>query len=315
MTQRASIIIPVYFNRESLEPLVRQMQEAVAPLQDFEFEFIFVDDGSTDQSFEKLLELRRGEKRIKILKLSRNFGSHSAIMAGLGKAASQCQVIMGADLQDPPGIIPQFLGKWKEGGKFVVAIRQERKDPWLTSLLANLYYATMRFTFKNMPRKGFDIFLIDNCVREFLLNIGSRNMSLVAALLWAGYPAVEVPYVRQTRAFGKSRWTLWKRMKLAIDSLTAFSYLPILFLAVSGVFLTILAVLFMVLALIPGRIPPFLLEPRTLLLLCLFGIGVGVLGLGILGEYLWRTLQATRNFPGYLIDKAVGFDPESTEQP
>ena len=213
-----SVIVPVYFNAESLAPLVQGLQKATASLKGYSFEFIFVDDGSQDRSFETLLQLRKRESRIKILKLSRNFGSHCAILAGFSRSNGVCHMILGADLQDPPEIIGEFLRKWREGYKIVVGIRKERHDPWMTEQLANLYYLAMRYTFRNMPRKGFDIFLLDECVRHFLLQIGTRNLSLVASILWTGYAVGEVPYVRGERPFGRSRWSLRKSPRMHVEA-------------------------------------------------------------------------------------------------
>lgn len=303
---RVSVIIPVYFNEESLSVLLEKIREVTSKAKGFNFEFIFVDDGSGDRSFQALEKMRTKDIRVKILKLVRNFGSHSAIMAGLSRAQSECQIILGADLQDPPDIIPRFLERWKNGNKIVVGIREKRRDPWLTTFLANTYYRLMRFSFPNMPTKGFDIFLIDNKVRQHLLSVGSRNMSLVVSILWTGYRVAEVPYIRGERPFGESHWSLSRRIKLAIDSLTTFSYLPILFLFLCAFLLMGTAFLGTLTAFAQGA-PESFHGLRMLLCLGLGGIGLNAIGLGVIGEYLWRNLEATRRFPSFLIDREIGF--------
>jgi polyisoprenyl-phosphate glycosyltransferase len=303
-----SIIIPVYFNEESLSPLIEKIRATVTRIRDFSFEFIFVDDGSKDGSLDLLRRWRKKDSRIRILKLSRNFGSHSAILAGLHRAKGSCHIIIGADLQDPPEIIPRFLEQWKKGNKIVVGIREKRRDPLLTTLLANVYYAIMKISFKNMPKKGFDIFLIDDQVRLFLLNIGSRNMSLVVSILWSGYSTMEVPYTRRERPFGKSRWGLFRRIKLSVDSLIAYSYMPILFLFLSGTLLTIITILFLLHDL---TLDPSPQEIQRSLLVCMFGITLNALGLAVLGEYLWRNLEETRRFPSFIVEEEIGFKRKS----
>lgn len=303
-----SLIVPVYFNELSLSPLLEKILEAVRPLEDLSFEFIFVDDGSRDGSLKVLEGWNQKVPRVKILKLTRNFGSQNAIIAGLKRASGDCHIVIGADLQTPPEILSDFLKEWKAGYKIVVGRRLKRRDPWVTILLANFYYFLIRGSVRNLPKGGFDAFLIDRRMKDYLLSIGSRNTLLEVSILWSGYPVKEVPYIRMERPFGKSRWTFQRKIKLAIDSLTAYSYLPILVLILTGGLLCALSCVALVLSIGISDPVTYIRFSKYFIPLSILGGGMNFLGLGLLGEYLWRNLEETRKFPGYWVEREIGFD-------
>src|SRR5262245_17476936 len=216
-----SIVVPVYHNAASLPDLLRRFQQLALRNPGDEFEFVFVDDGSKDDSLAVLQRLSREESRVRIVKLSRNFGSNSALLAGLDQARGEVVVAIAADLQDPPELIHDMLASWRGGKKVVLAARSGRSDPGLTALLANTFYWLFRrFALKTMPKGGFDFFLVDRQVRDLLTAIQESNAYLMGLILWLGFDPEVLYYHRQERerAYGVSMWTFTKKVKYFIDS-------------------------------------------------------------------------------------------------
>jgi dolichol-phosphate mannosyltransferase len=300
-----SIIIPVYFNAPNLPLTYEKLKQDVLTTKLFNYELIFVDDGSGDDSWSVLQQLKKNDSHVKLLKLSRNFGSHAAILAGLTVATGQAVTVISADLQDPPVIITQMFAKWQEGNKVVLAVRQDRHEPPLQKFLSNTYYSLMRrFALANMPPKGFDCFLIDQKVAHLLTQIEEKNSTIMGQILWCGFSPAQIFYTRQTRLIGKSRWTLAKKIKLFIDSFIAFSYFPLRLMSVLGIFIAFASFIYGIFILI-NRL--FFYIPiqgyTTLAVLILFLSGIQMIMLGIIGEYLWRNFDASRRRPPFIIEE------------
>src|SRR5437870_813369 len=214
-----SIVVPVFHNGASLPDLLTKFQELSIRNDDDRFEFVFVDDGSNDNSFAVLQALSRTEPRMRVVKLSRNFGSNAALLAGLGQARGDVVAAIAADLQDPPELIDEMLVHWRAGRKVVLAARQSRGDPPLTRLLASTFYILFRrFALPSMPRQGFDFFLIDRQVCNLIKGIQESNTYLMGMILWLGFEPAVVYYHRQQRSerFGKSMWSFAKKLKYFI---------------------------------------------------------------------------------------------------
>ncbi len=305
-----SIVVPVYYNALNLPGLYEKMQQVIFDNAEFDYEVVFVDDGSGDTSFQELLKLRQKNAKIKIIKLSRNFGSHTAILTGLHHVSGDCATAISADLQDPPQIIVDMFRKWREGNKVVLAVREDREEPTLQKFISNLYYRLMqKLALKNMPTGGFDCFLIDRSVVAILTEMREKNSTLMGQILWCGFSTAMIKYVRQKRELGKSRWTLAKKIKLFVDSFIAFSYSPIRLITTTGF---LMAGLGFVLALVTvvnkltHNIPIQGWASMIVLLLVLFGIQFVMLG--IIGEYLWRNFDESRKRPTFIIETMVGLD-------
>lgn len=300
---KLSIIIPVYFNEMNLEDLYADINRKVLTHLEA-YELIFVDDGSQDKSFEIIQRLAQSNENIHYVKLSRNFGSHAAILAGLSYSTGDCAVIKTADLQEPSEILLEMFNKWQLGNKVVLAIRSDREEPFMQKLFSNTYYHVMRrYVLKNMPEGGFDCFLIDRKVIDVLDLMDEKNTSIVGQILWVGFKSDRIYYVRQKREKGKSRWTFSKKIKLFIDSFLGFSYLPIRFISVFGIlffFGSILWGIYIVVNRIFGGITTE--GWTTLMVFNLFSSGIILLTLGILGEYIWRAFDASRNRPTYIVE-------------
>lgn len=303
--KKISIIVPVYYNQDNLLSLYADLKEKVLAKLDIGYELIFVDDGSKDKSYEVMKDLSKVDKNIKLVKLSRNFGEHSALLAGLSQCTGDCAVRKAADLQEPSEVILEMIKKYKEGNKVVLAVRTDREEPMTQKAFSNLYAFLMRkLALHNMPKGGFDTFLIDRQVIDVVVKMQESNTSLMSQILWTGYETATVPYVRKKREIGKSRWTLSKKIKLVYDSLLSFSYFPIKLITTAG-FLSFLTAIILLIVIIYKRIAGVIdVEGYTsIIMIMLLGFGIIMLSIGILGEYLWRTYDAARNRPPYIIEK------------
>lgn len=302
---KLSIIIPVYYNEMNLHDLYEDLFTKV--LQHLEdYELVFVDDGSQDASYAIIQELIQRDSKIVSLKLSRNFGSHAAILAGLNHCTGDCAVMKTADLQEPSSMILEMYAKWQAGNNVVLAIRSDREESVFQSFFSNLYYRIMRrYVLKNMPLGGFDCFLIDRKVIEVLRLMDEKNTSLMGQILWAGFKTDSIYYTRLKREKGKSRWTLQKKIKLVIDSVLSFTYLPVRFMTVIGLIFFLGSVIWAVFIIYQRIFGGIALEGwTTLMAFNLFASGLNLLTLGIIGEYLWRNFDATRPRPTYIVEES-----------
>ena len=312
--KKLSIIVPVYFNEENLPLFYPQLKKFIDESNKFDYEIVFVDDGSGDNSYAELLKLRSLDERIKVIKLSRNFGSHTAILAGLSHCTGDCATMISADLQDPPEIIIQMFDKWLEGSRVVLAVRADREESLIQKAFSNTYYKLMKkFALKEMPEGGFDCFLIDRKVINILEQLEEKNTSIMGQILWCGFNPAQIHYVRRKREVGKSRWTLSKKMKLFIDSFMAFSYFPIRFISTLGSIIAGVGFLYGLAIIADRLINGAVIQGWTsLMVMMLFLFGINMLMLGVLGEYLWRNFDETRKRPTFIIDEKVGFKEGKT---
>ncbi len=310
LTNKLSIVIPVFHNELNLPLLYEKIYESILNTNLCETELIFVDDGSEDNSYNELIKLHNKNNKIKIIKLSRNFGSHIAIQAGLNYVTGDCATVISADLQDPPEIILKMYEKWKAGNKVVLAIRQDREEPFLQKTISNLYYKLMKkYALKNMPNGGFDCFLIDRAVIEIIKNMREKNSTLMGQILWCGFKTDSIHYIRKKRELGESMWTLSKKIKFFIDSFMAFSYFPIRFISTFGftvAFLGFLLALFEILFKFIYHNP--IQGWTSMVVIILILAGVQLITLGIIGEYLWRNFDETKKRPLFIIEDEIGLD-------
>lgn len=305
-----SVVLPVFNEVMNLRPFYDELMAEIEALREVDWEIIFVDDGSTDASAEIVLSLRAQDARVKLLRLSRNFGSHAALTAGLRYAQGDAAVIMSVDLQDPPEIIPNLLKEWKNGHHVVWGIRRTRKDPWSKKFLAGLFYRFFRkVALPDFPEGGMDLSLFDRRVINELLEIHDRHGYLFATVHWMGFRQACVPYDRAVRLGGVSKWSLARRFKAAIDLIVSFSYFPIRFMSYLGLTVSLLSFLYAI-ELVFEKV--FLGKGGvgwpSLMVTILFLGGVQLTMMGVLGEYLWRATEQVKGKPPYIIMEAVGFD-------
>lgn len=303
-----SIVIPVYFNQESLPELLNRFEQLTTKNKEYDFEFIFVDDDSKDNSFFYLVNyLKTSNLNIRILKLSKNHGSFIACLAGLSKTTGDCAAIIAADLQDPPELLEPMIKYWSEGNEVVMACRKTRNDPFISKLFAKIYYFIFRrFALKDMPPGGFDFVLIDKKIVDILCEIREKNTSLMGLILWSGFKRKIIYYDREGRKHGKSKWTFAKKTKYFIDSFVSFSYIPIRFATIMGFAVSISGFLYSIYLIYDKLIYNTLIHGITaLIVIVLFLGGLQLLIIGIFGEYLWRILDEIRKRPTFIISEDI----------
>jgi glycosyltransferase involved in cell wall biosynthesis len=305
-----SLVIPVYNNLESLPRLLRELEAFSERLPD-DLEVVFVVDGATDGSDRYLREhLPTWRVASRLIELSRNFGSFPAIAGGLEQASGDVIAVMAADLQEPVDLILEFQRLLATGEADVVfGVRKRRGDPfwsrWLSEIFWRLY---RRFVVSDMPQGGVDVFGCTRQVRDRLMELKESHTNLVALVLWVGFRRAFVPYDRQPRLEGRSQWTVGRKLRYAIDSVFSFTDLPIralLFLGVAGTAFAAVAAVTVFVMWALGRIPVLGYTP-LMLVITFFG-GLTALGLGIVGQYLWLSLQNTRRRPNYIVKTSTAF--------
>lgn len=301
---RLSIVIPVYYNEDNLELLYDDLKKKIIDVIDYEYELVMVNDGSKDNSYEVMKDLADRDEHIRIISLSRNFGSHAAILCGLAKCTGDCAVVKAADLQEPTELILEMVDRWKNGSNVVLAVRKGREEGRGQTLFANMYYNMVRKTaLPEMPKGGFDVYLLDRKVIDVVMALDERNSALTGQILWSGFRTDKVYYTRLAREVGTSRWTLKKKIRLVTDTLFSFSTLPIKMVTLVGSF-SFAGSLIWALCVFAFKILGLIDVSgwTTLFIFQLFSFGVLMMTLGILGEYLWRTFDASRNRPPYIIE-------------
>jgi glycosyltransferase involved in cell wall biosynthesis len=309
---RISVVVPVYHNAASLPDLLARLQALASRHTGDLFEFVCVDDGSRDDSFAVLKRLQAAEPRLRVVKLSRNFGSNAALLAGLSHANGDVIATISADLQDPPETLDPMLARWRDGKKVVLAAREGRDDPPATAFLANLFYRLFRrYAISTMPREGFDFFVIDRQVRDLLLQIQESNAYLMGLVLWLGFDPAVVSFRRERRAaaYGRSMWSFSRKLKYFIDSFVAFSYAPIRAASLLGITVSVAGLLYALF--IVGAHFAFDLKVQgwaSLMFVLLIVSGAQLLVMGIIGEYLWRNLDETRRRPRFIVEAVL--EPE-----
>ena len=302
---KVSIVIPVYYNEDNLVPLYEDIKNKFIDKIDYEYEIVMVNDGSKDKSLEIIKELARKDKCIKYYSLSRNFGSHSAILCGLANCTGDCAIVKAADLQEPTEMLFDLIEKWRNGAGVVLAVREDRDEAATQKLFANLYYWLIRkVALPSMPKGGFDVYLLDRKAINNLVNMNETNSALTGQILWSGFKTDTVYYKRLAREIGKSRWTLKKKIRLVKDTLFSFSILPIALVNTIGVISFIIALVWGVVVLVNKLIGKIVVTGWTsLFIFNLFAFGVIMVTLGILGEYLWRSFDASRGRPPYIVEE------------
>jgi glycosyltransferase involved in cell wall biosynthesis len=306
---KLSIIIPCYFNGANIPVTSAELiaNERLFPA-DVTFEYVMVDDGSKDNTFEALQLFREQyPDKVKIVKLSGNFGSYNAIQAGMKYATGDCNVVIAADLQDPPELMVKMYDYWRKGFKLVLANREDRDDPFVSKLFASQYQKLMRkYALPDLPKGGFDFCLFDKQLKDDVVNMQEKNTNSLYLLVWLKYEYACIPYRRRERSIGKSRWTLKKKVRLFIDSFVSFSYTPLRFITVSGLVIGLTSTVYAMFVLWAKLNDKVEVEGwSALMIVFLLVSSFQMVALGIIGEYLWRNLDATRNRPAYIVDKVL----------
>lgn len=305
-----SVVVPIFDEEESLPEMYRRMSAMLDGL-DGPSELILVNDGSRDGSLELMRDLARRDPRVKILSFSRNFGHQMAITAGIDHASGEAVVVIDADLQDPPEAIPDLIRAWKEGAELVYAVRTERQgETFFKRLTASLFYRLIAsMTDLKIPLDSGDFRLMDRKVVETLKQVREYHRFMRGLSVWVGFKQAGVPYVRHERFAGQTKYPLQKMIRLAINGITSFSYVPLQLATTAGfVFAGIALVAIPVVAVLRLMGSDFFFGQATTLISVLFLGGVQLIFLGILGEYLGRIYDEVKERPLYIVSEKIGFD-------
>jgi len=304
-----SLIIPVYKNEENISGLLRALQDLQSRITGFEV--VFVVDGSPDRSYELLLEeLPQQPFSSQLILLSRNFGSFAAIRRGLEEAKGEFFAVMAADLQEPPHLITDFFEKLdKEDDDIVIGIRAKRDDPFLASLMSRVFWLCYRkFVIPDVPDGGVDVFACNTKVRKSLLQLEEINSSLIGQLFWVGFRRGFVTYKRQKRAHGKSAWSFRRKLHYMLDSVFAFSDLPILMFLWIGGFGIVTSLLVSLIVIVSRMLSIISVPGYAPIILSIYFMGsLLLLGQGIIGSYVWRCNENTKRRPVTLVAERNAF--------
>jgi dolichol-phosphate mannosyltransferase len=302
-----SIIIPVLNEEENL-PALHDRLENVTKDSENDFEFIFIDDGSTDNTFNTMKALSEKDSRVKVIRFSRNFGSHSACLAGLRYSKGNACVFISADLQDPPELIGRLIDEWKNGYEVVIGVREWAEGS--QRLLPRTYYRLVRrLALRNMPESGTDVFLIDRKVINAVTSMDEKNTSIFGLILWSGFKQKVITYKKMQRRYGVSKWTTGKKIKLFIDTFVAFSYFPIRMVSVTGFIFAMFGFLYAIIVILNKIILQRPVEGWTsLMIVLLMTSGVQLIMLGVIGEYVWRAVDASRKRPSFIVSETININ-------
>ena len=307
--KKVSILVPCYNEEKSIRLLYPELKTLMDSQNNYEWEILFVDDGSEDDTLNAIKSLRREDERIAYVSLSRNFGKENAMLAGIDYVTGDCMVIMDADLQDPPSLIPEMLKYWEEGYQDVYAKRADRgKESWLRKKLSLLFYKILDSTtrFDVLQNVG-DFRLLDRQCINALKRLRESERYTKGLFCWIGYKKKEIIFNRGDRVAGDSNWSFWSLFNLAIEGITSFTTAPLRIATFSGFIIALCAffyaLYFITKTLIYGDpVQGF----TTLIVIILFLGGIQLITIGILGEYIGRIFNETKNRPTYIASEYNG---------
>lgn len=303
-----SVVVPVYRNKETVgETCARILKVHKESFPQLGLEVVFVDDGSGDGSWEELERVRDAYPgRVTLVKLSRNFGQVSAMLAGYAVARGDAVITVSADLQDPVGVMAQMVLQWEAGQEIVIAHRVSRDDDVAATLFSRIAYGIARRANPSIPAGGFDYLLLSRRATGLLCSFSGRHRFFQGDVLWLGLPTTFIPYARERRVHGKSGWTFAKKFKYFTDLILDSSYLPIRLMSSLG-FLTASAGLLYALVIVAawfGNKTPFAGWAPIMVTLLILG-GLIMMMLGVIGEYLWRIYDDVKQRPLYIVERKL----------
>lgn len=305
-----SIVAPVYNEEENILEFHHRLTSVMTEMGE-PYEVILVDDGSRDQSLEILRELHARDRHVRIISLTRNFGHQQAVSAGLDYACGKAVIVLDADLQDPPEVIPQFVKRWRQGIQVVYAMREKRKEGILKRITYHSFYLILRAVAKiDIPIDTGDFCLMDRCVVDALTALPESNRFVRGLRSWVGFKQAGLAYERDVRFAGQTKYTFRKLVSLALDGLIAFSYFPLrlgIMLGFGVSSLSLLAtVYYLVKAVTRGLNPPGF---ATQVVLVSFLGGVQLITIGIIGEYIGHVLEEVKHRPAYVVREVLERKP------
>ena len=299
-----SVVIPVFNEEENITVLHSRLTAVLEGIH-IEYEIIFVDDGSNDESLSQLKNLSVRDNRVFVVELARNFGHQVAITAGLDYSQGKAVIVMDGDLQDPPEVLPEFIAKWRKGHDVVYGVRERRKESWLKrAAYAGFYRLLRRIATIEIPLDSGDFCIMDRRVVDLLISMPERNRFVRGIRSWVGLNQSGLPVERQARSAGKPKYTFGRLLLLALDGLISFSYLPLRTITMLGFSISLLsifaAVFYAVTRLVTGLGPPGF---ATLVVAVFFLAGVQLITMGVIGEYVGHIFEEVKQRPLYVVRK------------
>ncbi len=310
--KKVSVVIPMYYEEKVANKCYERVNESLAKIEDMNKEIIFINDGSKDKTLEILEKIAQNDKDVKVISFSRNFGHQAAVTAGLKEVTGDAIVIMDADLQDPPELIPQMLDLWKQGYEIIYGKRKKRKGESIFKLLsAKMFYKTLNaLSDVEIPKDTGDFRLVDRKVVDTINSMPEHNKFLRGLFSWVGYKQIPFEYERQERLAGKSKYPLRKMTKLASDGIISFSRKPLKVMGAIGLMSIIVSILVFIYALISYifKLNNLSAGWTSIIITITFFAGVQLLAVWLLSEYVGRIYDETKRRPEYIIDKKINID-------
>ncbi|TYQ16159.1 UNVERIFIED_CONTAM: dolichol-phosphate mannosyltransferase [Acetivibrio alkalicellulosi] len=312
-----SVVVPLYNEEEVLLETYKRLKKVMDSINE-SYEIIFVNDGSRDKTATMANEICNNDQTVKLIDFARNFGHQTAITAGMDFSDGQAIVVIDADLQDPPELIPKMLAKWKEGYDVVYGKRLERKGETLfKKFTAKLFYRFLRrMTEVEIPVDTGDFRLIDRKVAEALKLVNERNRYIRGIISWLGFKQIGIEFNRDKRFAGETKYPLKKMLKFAFDAITSFSYKPLKLASYSGMLLSLLSFIYLLIVLYTKLFVPSSTQPgwASTLAVNLFFNGITLMILGIIGEYIGRIYDEAKGRPLYIVRHTKNFSEDKSDK-
>ena len=305
-----SVVVPVHDEQENLEELVRRLTAVLDDLPGLSAEILLVDDGSHDMSYPLMVRIANGESRVKIVQLSRNFGHQVAITAGIELARGHAVIVMDSDLQHPPELIPEFIGRWNEGFDVVYGVMQERSENWFKRATARAFYALLRrLTKVEMPAAAGDFRLIDRVAVDAFVSMRERDRYVRGMFAWLGFQQTGIDYVPPPRYAGHSKYTVRKMARLALDAIFSFSTYPLRVVLMLGLVVSLLSFLIGIGSAVSKFVGGYTVPGYvTIVVVVTFIGGFQLVVLGGIGEYIGRIYEEVKRRPLYVVRRTHGFE-------
>ena len=313
--KKVSIVIPMYYEEEVANECYNRVKKVLENLENYEHEIIFINDGSKDKTLSILEEIAEKDKNVKVISFSRNFGHQAAVTAGLKFVTGDAIVIIDADLQDPPELIPEMLKLWEDGNEVIYGKRKTREgESHFKLFTAKMFYKTLNaLSDVEIPKDTGDFRLVDRKVVDTINQLPEHNKFLRGLFSWVGYKQKAFEYERKERFAGKTKYPLKKMLKLASDGIISFSTKPIKIVGILGIIAIVISILILIYALVSYAFKLNNLSPgwTSLMVVITFFAGVQLMSMWITSEYIGRIYDETKQRPQYIIDKKININKEN----
>ena len=310
--KKVTLVIPMYYEEKVAEECYKRVKENLEKLENYNYEIIFINDGSKDKTLEIIEDISKKDKNVKIISFSRNFGHQAAVTAGLQYVTGDAIVIMDADLQDPPELIPDMLKLWEDGNEVIYGKRKSREGESAFKLLtAKMFYKTLNaLSDVEIPRDTGDFRLVDRKVVDTINSLPEHNKFLRGLFSWVGYKQIPFEYERKERFAGETKYPLKKMLKLSSDGIISFSTKPLKIVGALGMFSLIVSICLLIYTLVSYFSKSIAISAgwTSMMIVITFFSGIQLMSIWIIAEYVGRIYDETKQRPQYIIDKKINID-------